>query len=255
MTVKEIYQIIHNFAPFDICTESDNAGLLIGKENDAVQKVLVTLDADYPAMEHAIREGCNLIVSHHPFFFSGESSVTDATPQGKKILFALENHLNIICAHTNLDSCEGGINDTLGKLLNFTVTEKFVPTRNGGFLGRIGTSGFTGVNEFLSHAAAVLNTCPRYIVANPDFNRIAWVSGSGASCMKEALACHADTLVTGDVKYSNFMDALQAGINLIDLGHFETEQIIVPVLGNLLRSHGLDVSEHIVCTPVQTWKE
>lgn len=255
MRVKEIYDIIDRYAPFDIAMSHDNAGFLVGHFDAQIKKVLVTLDADQEAMEHAIREDCQLIVSHHPFIFEGENHISDRTPQGRKILFALENRLNIISAHTNLDSCSGGINDTLGKLLDLQATDSFCPTQNGGMLGRIGTHNFDNIEHFLNHARNALNTTPRYHFVTNRFEKVAWVSGSGSSCMEEALSVGADTLITGDCKYSAFISAAEMGLNLIDLGHFETEQIIVPIVANYLRENGLEVIEHIVSSPIKTLGE
>ncbi len=254
MRVQEIYDIIDRYAPFGIAMSHDNAGFLVGRSDAKVSKVLVTLDADRSAMEHAIKEGCELILSHHPFIFEGEKHVSDRTPQGRKLLFALENRLNIICAHTNLDSCEGGINDTLGALLGLQATEKFIPTNEGAFLGRIGTHRFESPEQFIKNAGKVLGVTPRYVLGEK-FERIAWVSGSGASCLEDAVAAGADALVTGDCKYSAFMNAREAGIGLIDLGHFETEQIIVPVLASYLREHGVEVIEHLIPSPIITLGE
>lgn len=254
MKVSEIYNIIDRFAPFNMAMTHDNVGLLIGHSDADISKALVTLDADQTAMERAVQEGCNLIVSHHPFFFEGENQVSDRTPQGRKILFALEHSLSIICAHTNLDCCKGGINDTLGALLGLKETQKIAPSNEGGYLGRIGTHDFKSPKAFMEHASKVLGVTPRYVLSDK-FERIAWVCGSGSSCMEDALTAGADTLVTGDCKYSAFMNAREAGIGLIDLGHFETEQIIVPILANYLRENGLEVVEHIVSTPIKVFGE
>jgi len=70
--------------------------------------------------------------------------------------------------------------------------------------------------------------------------------------MEEAIEAGADALVTGDCKYSAFMNAREAGIGLIDLGHFETEQIIVPVMAKYLRENGLEVIEHLIPSPIKT---
>ena len=255
MKVQDVYGIIDAFAPFDIAMEDDNSGLLIGSFGREVARVLVTLDADESALKHARDAGCDMIVSHHPFFFRGENAITDATPQGRKILAAAKQGAAILCAHTNLDSCDGGINDTLGKLLGLTATGRFLPTQGGGMLGRIGTHRFESKEAFLSHAARVLHVRPRYRFTNGAFENIAWVSGSGAFAMRDAVKAGADTLVTGDVKYSAFMDAAELGVNVIDLGHFETEQIIVPVIAKLLKENGVQVTEHIVPSPIAIWEK
>ncbi len=252
MKVIEIVNKVNDFAPFDIAMEGDNVGLLLGHRDAEVHRALVTLDADMPALKKAVENGCELIFSHHPFIFSGEAHISDQSGQGAKILYAAEHKLNIISAHTNLDSCRGGINDTLGELLNLTATDCFVPTQNGGMLGRIGTHRFESVEAFLHFAKQVLHTTPRYRLVNDSFERVAWVSGSGSSEMVAAAKAGADTLITGDCKYSAFMNAAEIGINLIDLGHFETEQIILPVMERILTECGINVLRQDIDSPIKT---
>ncbi len=252
MKAQEIYNIIDGFAPFNIAMEHDNPGLLIGHRDAEIRRVLVTLDADMAALERAVKEDCQLVFAHHPFIFEGESHVSDATGQGRKILYAIEHGLTVISAHTNLDACDGGINDTLAVLLQLRETGRFVPTQNGGMLGRIGTHDFESPQAFLRHATKVLRTTPRYRFVNDRFERLAWVSGSGSSCLEDAIAVGADTLITGDCKYSAFMNAAEWGINLIDLGHFETEQIILPVMAAILQANGLEVVEQQIPSPIIT---
>lgn len=67
-----------------------------------------------------------------------------------------------------------------------------------------------------------------------DIQRVAVVSGAGASfhdvCIKQGI----DVLVTGDLKYHEAKDAEAAGLTVIDAGHQGTEQIVVPLLIKLL---------------------
>ena len=53
---------------------------------------------------------------------------------------------------------------------------------------------------------------------------------------QDALAMGCDTFVTADVKYNGFLDAKALGVNLIDAGHYPTEQVVVPVLAKWLAS-------------------
>lgn len=54
--------------------------------------------------------------------------------------------------------------------------------------------------------------------------------------LKDALAMGCDTFVTADVKYNGSIDAKASGVNLIDAGHYPTEQVVVPVLAKWLES-------------------
>jgi putative NIF3 family GTP cyclohydrolase 1 type 2 len=58
--------------------------------------------------------------------------------------------------------------------------------------------------------------------ARPDraVETVAVCSGSGASLMAAAIATGAQAYVSGDLGYHTARDAQQAGIGLIDIGHF-----------------------------------
>ncbi|MFN8242035.1 MAG: Nif3-like dinuclear metal center hexameric protein [Bacteroidales bacterium] len=66
-----------------------------------------------------------------------------------------------------------------------------------------------------------------------DIRRVAVIGGAGASLLRDALAVGADALITGDVKYHDFLEA--AGrILLVDAGHFETEKYSTEILYDLI---------------------
>ena len=74
--------------------------------------------------------------------------------------------------------------------------------------------------------------------------KVAVGGGSCSDMMGDALALGCDTFVTADVKYDGFLDARALGINLIDAGHFPTEDVVCPVLREWLaqRFPGVEVS-------------
>ena len=74
----------------------------------------------------------------------------------------------------------------------------------------------------------------RYVDARRPVRRVAVGGGACADMMKDAVALGCDTFVTADVKYNGFLDARALGLNLIDAGHYPTEQVVVPVLAKWL---------------------
>jgi len=62
------------------------------------------------------------------------------------------------------------------------------------------------------------------------------------SYLNDALSLGCDTFVTGDVRYHAALDAREAGVNIVDLGHFATEQIAIAPLAEKLRSELQDLS-------------
>lgn len=240
--VKEIYQLIDNFAPFETQMDFDNAGFLVGRGDRAVERVLVALDITKVVVEEAVRRGCQLIVSHHPVLFGGVKSVTDETVTGRVLLALAENGLSAICAHTNLDAAEGGVNDCLAQRLGLTDTvllEQDGTDRRGRAygIGRIGQAHKTGVSgaEYAAYVKEKLGArSVRFEDTGIPVSRVAVGGGSCGSMLKQVRAAGCDTFVTADVKYDVFLSARAMGINLIDAGHYATENVVCPALVKLI---------------------
>ena len=251
-TVREIYQYLDGLAPFSLQMDFDNAGFLVGRGDRTVDKVLVSLDITEEVVAEAAQLGCQLIVSHHPVIFFPAKSVTDTTPDGRILLSLVEHNIAAVCAHTNLDAVCGGVNDALARKLGLTNIEQLkqdgVDSSGRPYgIGRVGNT--AGVPMYApAFAAFVKETLGangvRFVDARRPVRRVAVGGGACADMLKDALALGCDTFVTGDVKYDRFLDAKALGINLIDAGHYPTEQVVVPVLRDLLR---LDFPELDVC--------
>lgn len=241
-TVREFYQYLDTLAPFSLQMDFDNAGFLVGRGDRAVEKVLVSLDITEEVAAEAQQLGCQLIVSHHPVIFHPAKSVTDATPDGRVLLSLVENGIAAICAHTNLDAVWGGVNDALARQLGLTGIEPLKQDGTDGTgrpygIGRVGST--VGAPMYApAFAAFVKETLGangvRFVDARRPVRRVAVGGGACADLLRDALAMGCDTFVTSDVKYNGFLDAKALGVNLIDAGHYPTEQVVVPVLAKWL---------------------
>lgn len=82
-----------------------------------------------------------------------------------------------------------------------------------------------------------LNITQLRVVGNTEstINKVAVVTGSGADMIKKAQRQGADVLITGDVKYHDAQDALDIGMNIIDCGHFDTEDIFKEIMSRFLK--------------------
>lgn len=241
-TVREIYRLIDEFAPFETQLDFDNAGFLAGRGEQEVSRVLVALDITQAVAEEAVRRGCQLIVSHHPVIFGGAKSVTDETVTGRVLLALAENGLSAICAHTNLDAAEGGVNDCLAQCLGLSGA---VLLEQGGIdrkgrpygIGRVGMAHRPGLSaaEYAAYVKKQLNANSlRYEDAGVSVGRVAVGGGSCGSMLEQVRAAGCDTFVTADVKYDVFLTARAMGINLLDAGHYATENVVCPMLVELI---------------------
>ena len=53
--------------------------------------------------------------------------------------------------------------------------------------------------------------------------------------LADAVAAGCDTFVTGEAKYNHLLDAREYGLNVLVLGHYETEYIVLAPLAEALQ--------------------
>ena len=250
-TVADILEYIETIAPRNMKMDWDNVGLLCGSKSTPVTKILVALDP----FEHVCREaadwGAELLVTHHPIIFRPLPNVTDETSIGRGIMTLIRSGISAVNAHTNLDQAPGGVNDVLARTLGLENIRVITPcgcTDSGEPWGllRMGEVGPQSLDTFLSRVKDALG-CEglRYADGGRAVHTVAVGGGACADGVMEALRAGCDTFVTSDIKYNQFWDAHDLGLNLIDAGHFHTENPVVAVLAENIAANFPDVEVKI----------
>ena len=229
-TVNDILEFMETIAPMALKMPWDNAGLLCGSRKTPVTKILVALDPFEHVCDEAAAWGAQLIVTHHPLIFVAPHSITEDTSVGRCILKLCRNGISAINAHTNLDQAEGGVNDILAQALGLENIETIF--ENNQQLLRCGDVKEQDLETFLATVKETLH-CDglRYCDAGKPVRKVAVGGGSCGSDLLDAYRAGCDTFVTSDVKYNQFWDGVDFGMNIIDAGHFNTEN---PVCAYLL---------------------
>lgn len=235
-TVADILEFLETLAPRYMKMDWDNVGLLCGSKKTPVTKILVALDPFEQVCWEAAQWGAELIVTHHPLIFHPLKSVTDETEVGRCIQLLCAKGISAINAHTNLDCAPEGVNRRLAEQLGLSDIEVVDPMgtdeqgRPWGLL-RAGTVQEQALDTFLAAVKKQL-ACEglRYVSGGKPVRKVAVGGGACASELMDAVKAGCDTFVTADVKYNGFFDAKALGINLIDAGHFQTENPVVPLL-------------------------
>lgn len=238
MKLFEIIEKINSHYPPCLAYDWDNPGLIFGRKEQTVNKILVSLDITEEVIKEAAQKSANLVISHHPLIFSGIKSVNEDTRVGKILLFAAEHNISLFCTHTNMDTAENGINTYLAKLLNMENTEfieKNPDFENAG-LGKIGTVTPTTLASLAKKVKTVLNTPFVRICGNEEqpIQKIAVASGSCSELIPTAVSLGADVIITGDLKYHTCLDYTSETFSVIDAGHFPTENIVKNMFAEIL---------------------
>ena len=250
-TVNDILIFLETLAPRSMKMDWDNVGLLCGSRKAEVSKILVALDPFEGVCEEAAATGADLIVTHHPLIFQALKSVTDETSIGRSIQLLCRNGISAINAHTNLDCAPGGVNDRLAAALGLSEIQVINPMgvdadgREWGLL-RKGTAAEQLLSDFLPTVKAALG-CEglRYVEVGKTVCNVAVGGGACASELMDAYHAGCDTFVTSDVKYNQFWDAKDLGMNLIDAGHFYTENPITACLAEKIAARFPEVEVKI----------
>lgn len=116
-TVADFAANLEKFAPCATAAEWDNVGLLLGDPVASVNRVMTCLTLTPDVSAEAVREGVNLLVSHHPVLFRGAKKLTATNPDGQAVLPLLRAGIAVYSPHTAFDNCTGGINDNLCRRL------------------------------------------------------------------------------------------------------------------------------------------
>lgn len=240
-TVQEIEQAVFDWAPRSLAEDWDNVGLLCGRAEKEVSRVLVALDPFEDVCREAKERGAELMVTHHPLIFTPLRAVTDRDAVGRCLLYLARHDIAAVNAHTNLDCAVGGVNDVLARTIGLSDIQVIGPEKTdaqGRVCGllRAGTVEKTSLAAFAAQVKASLG-CEglRYADAGQAVRRVAVGGGACGGELAAVAAAGCDTFVTADVKYNQFWDARALGVNLIDAGHFKTENPVCGAMAAYLR--------------------
>ena len=224
-TVGEILNFIETLAPRELKMDWDNVGLNCGSRNAPVRKILVALDPFEHVCQEAADWGADLLVTHHPLIFRALPAVTDDDAVKRGLITLIKRDISHICAHTNLDCAQGGVNDVLAAALELSNIQPL-----GGMM-RCGEVREQTLAEFLSFVKERLH-CDglRYTDGGKPVHKVAVGGGSCSDGLRDVAAAGCDAFVTADIRYNGFWDAKELGLSIIDAGHFHTENPVVAVL-------------------------
>ena len=228
ITTREIYRYIDSIAPFDSAMSFDNPGLLVGDYDKEVNTVLLSLDIT-PSVAHEARElGAQLIISHHPIIFNPLKKLSTGTAP----YLLAQYGITAICAHTNLDMADGGVNTCLAKRLKLKNLSALVKNEKGmteAFWGE--TEKEYSPFEFAEFVKQSLG-CEglRFTDGLRNITKVGLCSGGGADFVYEAAKIGCQAFVTGESKHNILLDAENMGITYVDAGHFYTEDVVIEPL-------------------------
>ena len=127
MKISEVLTFMDSVAPLSYQESYDNAGLIVGNQEEELSGVLLCLDSIEAVLDEAIELNCNLVIAHHPIVFSGLKHLTGKNYIERVIIKAIKNDICIYATHTNLDNVRHGVNQRIAKQLKLKKTSILQP--------------------------------------------------------------------------------------------------------------------------------
>lgn len=211
----------------------DAVGLVCGDPGAEIGRVLFAVDPVQAVVDEAVEWGADLVVTHHPLYLRGVTSVAATGFKGRVVHELIRAGIALHVAHTNADHADPGVSDALAEAVGLRVLGPLIadPTDPA---GRRGT-GRIGVLEppltltaFAAQVAAGLPATATGVRVAGDgdrmITRVAVCGGSGDSFLAEVRAAGVDAYVTADLRHHPASEATEASpVALVDAAHWATE--------------------------------
>lgn len=218
----------------------DNVGLLAGRRDKTVGKICVALDPTDAVIEEAVRNGADMLLTHHPLIFSSMKRINTDDFIGRRVVALLRNDISYYAMHTNFDVM--GMADAAAdeirladrQVLSITYEDE-ISKEGIGRYGRLERE--MTLRECASFVKQVFRLESVKVYGEPEtvITCAAISPGSGKSMIKPAVAAGAEVLITGDIEHHEGLDAAAQGLAVIDAGHYGLEKIFVPCLLEYIR--------------------
>lgn len=236
--VKDIDSLLSGVAPKELSESWDNDGVMLCKTSEKeVKKILVMLEVTSKGIDFAVKNGFDLIVTHHPFIFKPLSKIDGLNYEMIEKL--IKSEISVLSYHTRLDSAENGVNTCNAQLLELDNVKGF-----GGESGNIGRIGNLPKPMTPEQFALYLNekfACGNvrasvFKTQGKLINTVAVIGGAGKSFFYDAYAAGADAFVTGEASHNTFIDCFDLDMCLFECGHYYTENKVCEHLKKIIDS-------------------
>lgn len=251
MKCKEIMDYLEQLSPKRYALNWDNVGLLVGRKEKEVHRLMIALDATKDVVQAAIEQEVDMLITHHPMIFSAMKQINEDDITAEKVLTLAENGICYYAMHTNFDIAGGMAELAAGSdYLNLTNTYpiEVCDTEDGEGLGRYG---------ILPEAMTAQQICayvkekfhlPFVMLYQPKgledkvYEKIAVLPGAGKSNWKDVLHTGYELYLTGDFGHHPGLDAMEMGITVIDATHYGLEYIFIKYISDYLRKKMPDMT-------------
>ncbi len=244
--VSEFVKFMDNIFKINYFTDIVKNGLVLSLDlQRRINRVGLAVDLTPFVLRKLIQKNFDFLILHHSPMHRGLERITP--PKSNILETVLNKKISIYVSHLPMDCHKKfGHSHILAKKLNLTESKPF-PSKKEPF-GVIGKfkSDLKKLENLLD---SILSTKAKKILNSPtELKKLAIVSGAGGSLIDAAIEQGANLFITGEIKYSDFINSLENNISVWLYGHHNTELLgLFELSRHLKRKFDFEVVEVIEC--------
>jgi dinuclear metal center YbgI/SA1388 family protein len=115
--LSDVVALVERWYPPHRAEEWDRVGLVCGDPDADVRRILLAVDPVQAVADEAASFDADLLITHHPLYLRGTSSVAATTPKGRVVHTLIGHGCGLLAAHTNADAPAGGVSESMALAL------------------------------------------------------------------------------------------------------------------------------------------
>ena len=229
--INELTNYVHQLLHVDDFKDYCPNGLQVEGKSD-INKIVSGVTASMALLVDAKKANADLILVHHGYFWRNENPCVVGLKRNR-LMFLLENQLNLAAYHLPLDAHAAlGNNAQLGQKLEFTDISF---TGESNMIAYANLSQSHTLAELAKHIELKLARVPLVVGdLNKRVQQVAWCTGAAQGYIDQAIAMGADVFISGEISEQTTHQALESNVSYISAGHHATERYGVQALGEHL---------------------
>jgi len=125
--LRDVVRAMDELYPPAWAASWDAVGLVCGDPDADVQRVHFAVDPVEVVVDEALEVGAQLLVTHHPLYLRGTTSVAATDPKGRVVHRLVTGGCGLLVAHTNADVADPGVSDALAAAVGLVDTRPLQP--------------------------------------------------------------------------------------------------------------------------------
>ncbi|MHB1288934.1 Nif3-like dinuclear metal center hexameric protein [Georgenia sp.] len=127
LCLADVVEMLESHYPPATAADWDAVGLVAGDPDAAVETVLLAVDPTAEVVAEALALGADLLITHHPLYLRGTSTVAATTPKGRVVHRLIAGGCALYAAHTNAAAATDGGADAVAELLGLREVRPLEP--------------------------------------------------------------------------------------------------------------------------------